>query len=74
MCQPGGDEDDNGDEEEDDADDDEEEEEEGGIYHHGTHRVGFPVEEGRVYEERFEGDGARNDKKPKQLAAVMCCG
>ena len=69
MCQPGDDrdEDDEGDED----DDDEEEEED--IYH-GAHRVGLPVEEGRVYEERFEGDRARNDKKPKQLAAVMRCG
>ena len=40
----------------------------------GAHRVCLPVEEGRVDEERFEGDGARKDKKPKQLAAVMCCG
>ena len=62
MCQPG-----------DDQDKEEEEEEEEGIYH-GGHRVGLPVEEGRVDEERFEGDGARKDKKPKQLAAVMCCG
>ena len=56
-----------GEEDQDDSDDD------AGIYH-GAHRVGLPVEEGRVYEERFEGDRARNNKKPKQLAAVMCCG
>ena len=54
-------------EDQDDSDDD------AGIYH-GGHRVCLPVKERRVYEERFEGDRARNDKKPKQLAAVMCCG
>ena len=68
MCQPGEDQD-----EDDEGDEDEKEDEEDKDDQNGGHRVCLPVEEGRVDEERFEGDGARNDKKPKQLAAVMRC-